>query len=69
MQVIKATGLHRKSGTHPLIAMHEDQQPYTHHQHGEGDPELNVSQNAAPYSRLATKLIMHTNPCLDLEVT
>jgi hypothetical protein len=42
--------------------MHEDQQPYTHHQHGDGNPELNVSQNAAPYSRLASVLTLHKNP-------
>jgi hypothetical protein len=63
MQTIKATGLDRKSGNHPLIAMHEDQQPDAHYQHNHGNPELNVSQNAAPYSRLATMLIMHTNSC------
>jgi hypothetical protein len=43
--------------------MHEDQQPYAHRQHNDGDPELNVSQNAAPYSGLPTVLTMHTNPC------
>jgi hypothetical protein len=69
MQIIKATGLHRKSGTHPLIAMHEDQQPYTHHQHNDGDPELNVSQNAPPYSRLAAMITLHTNSYWGLEVT
>jgi hypothetical protein len=43
--------------------MHDDQQPYTHHQHNDGNPELNVSQNAPPYSRPAPVLTMHTNPC------
>jgi hypothetical protein len=43
--------------------MHEDKDAYAHYQHYDGDPELNVSQNAAPYSRLAVMLIMHTNPC------
>ena len=42
--------------------MHEDQQPYTHPKHNDGDPELNVSQNAPPYSGLVSVLTIHDNP-------
>jgi hypothetical protein len=42
--------------------MHDDQQPYTHHEHYDGNPELDVSQNASPYSRLVPMLTIHKNP-------
>jgi hypothetical protein len=48
--------------------MHEDKDPYAHRQHNDRDPELNVRENAAPYSRQAAVFIMHTGS-LTLEVT
>jgi hypothetical protein len=43
--------------------MYEDQQPDAHHQDNDGNPELNVSKNAPPYSGLISLLTVHDNPC------
>jgi hypothetical protein len=43
--------------------MNEDQQPDAHHQHNDGNPELNVGKNASPYSWLVSGLTIHDNPC------
>jgi hypothetical protein len=42
--------------------MHENQQPDAHYQHNDGNPELNVSKNAPPYSGLVSVLTIHDNP-------
>jgi hypothetical protein len=43
--------------------MHENQQTDTHYQDNDGNPELNVSKNAPPYSGLASVLTIHDIPC------